>query len=111
MDKPPILNSEKIKEMRAKRNLSQEALAKLLGVSTSTVIRWEQGAAIPTGTAATILLAMLAGPFVVPVGFAAIAAAPWALSAYGIYRVLKDVFEHDEPEQQESKRPPPHTNE
>jgi transcriptional regulator with XRE-family HTH domain len=106
MSEPPILTVDKIKEIRAKRSLSQERLAKLLGVSTSTVIRWEQGTAKPTGTAATILLAMLAGPLMMPLGIAAVAdLGPWALSAYGIYRVLKDVFEGDPTSDDGPKKP------
>ncbi len=93
MDASLSLTPEKIKEIRAKKNLSQEAFAKLLGVSASTVIRWEQGTAQPTGTAATVLMAMLSGPFLMPITIGAIAALPWAFSAYGIYQSLKDVFE------------------
>jgi transcriptional regulator with XRE-family HTH domain len=82
--------------LREARQLSQEKLASLLGVSTSTVIRWEQGIALPTGTAAAVLLAMIVGP----VGLATmITLGPLALTAYGIYRALKEVFEAKQPEE------------
>lgn len=107
MENQPELTPTKIKELRRGRKMSQEALAQLLGVSTSTVIRWEQGTANPTGTAATILLAMLTGPLVAPIAIGAmVGLGPWALSAYGIYRALKDVFEAEPPQQDEAKKTP-----
>jgi DNA-binding transcriptional regulator YiaG len=42
------LTPKSIKDLREKKNLSQEKMANLLGVSTSAVIRWEQGTATPT---------------------------------------------------------------
>ena len=39
---------EKIKEIRLKKGLSQEAFAKELGVSFATVNRWESGKTKPT---------------------------------------------------------------
>ena len=40
--------SEKIKQIRQQRFLSQEAFAKVLGVSFATVNRWESGKSKPT---------------------------------------------------------------
>ena len=40
--------SEKIKQIRQRRFLSQEAFAKELGVSFATVNRWESGKSKPT---------------------------------------------------------------
>ena len=40
--------SEKIKQLRQQRFLSQEAFAKELGVSFATVNRWESGKTKPT---------------------------------------------------------------
>lgn len=40
--------SEKIKQIRQQRFLSQEAFAKELGVSFATVNRWESGKSKPT---------------------------------------------------------------
>lgn len=40
--------SEKIKQIRQQRILSQEAFAKELGVSFATVNRWESGKTRPT---------------------------------------------------------------
>jgi transcriptional regulator with XRE-family HTH domain len=39
--------SNKIKELRLKRGLSQEDLAKKVGVSRVAVVFWEQGKAMP----------------------------------------------------------------
>ena len=49
-----------IKEVRQKKGLSQQAFASLLGVSTSTVARWETGDFEPTGTAALVVGALVA---------------------------------------------------
>ena len=35
--------SENLRELRKERNLSQEGLAELLGVSRQAVSKWEQG--------------------------------------------------------------------
>jgi transcriptional regulator with XRE-family HTH domain len=87
------LTADSIKELRKLKNWSQEQLAKILGVSTSTVIRWEHGDAKPTGTAAAVLVALLAG-LTGPMALGAfMTLGPLAVSAYGIYRLLKDVFE------------------
>lgn len=37
------MNSEEIKELRLSLHLSQEAFAKVVGVTLNTVCRWENG--------------------------------------------------------------------
>ncbi len=86
------LTPDKIKEFRLRKNLSQEKLAGMLGVSVSTVIRWEQGSAAPTGTAAAVLAAITAG-LVGPAAVLGMGAL--GLSAFGIYGALKEVFDVD----------------
>jgi DNA-binding transcriptional regulator YiaG len=44
---------------RGKHNLSREAVARALGVSASTVYRWEKGRCVPTGLARQHLEAYL----------------------------------------------------
>ena len=39
---------EKVKQVREKLNLSQEELAKKLGISFATINRWEKGHTHPT---------------------------------------------------------------
>lgn len=46
---------QEIKELRAKLGLTQEALARKLGVSLFTVCRWEQGRSKPSPMAQTLL--------------------------------------------------------
>lgn len=83
------LSPEKIREFRIRKGLSQEKLAAMLGVSTSTVIRWEQGSSAPTGTASVVLAAIAAGV----VGPAAvIGLGPLGIAALGIYGALRDVI-------------------
>jgi transcriptional regulator with XRE-family HTH domain len=43
-DNPPV----RLRELREKTGLSQSDVAKLVGVTVSTVSRWEQGANPPT---------------------------------------------------------------
>lgn len=83
------LSPERIREFRMRKNLSQEKLAAMLGVSTSTIIRWEQGSSTPTGTAAAVLAAITAG-LVGPT--ALLGLGPQGLAAFGIYGALKDMF-------------------
>ena len=54
-----IDNDIKIEEIRNKYNLTQENLAKTLGVSTRTIQNWEAGGKIPN-TKHEILLNLLA---------------------------------------------------
>jgi len=44
-----VITGEEIKELRKKLGLTQEELARLLGVGFSTVNRWENNKATPTG--------------------------------------------------------------
>ena len=44
-----MITGEEIKELRKKLGLTQEELARLLGVGFSTVNRWENNKATPTG--------------------------------------------------------------
>ncbi len=41
--------TERIKRLRAKLGISQEELARRLGVSYRTILRWEQGETEPRG--------------------------------------------------------------
>jgi len=50
------MTPEEIHSLRKSLNLSQEKLAQLLGVSWTTVNRWEAGHSGPTGMAMRILL-------------------------------------------------------
>src|SRR2546425_5491601 len=50
------LTGERVRRLRQKLNLTQERLAQLLGVSWTTVNRWEAGASSPTGMAARLLI-------------------------------------------------------
>jgi putative transcriptional regulator len=45
----------RIRALRERLGMSQEALARKVGATTSTVSRWEQGARRPSGTARTLL--------------------------------------------------------
>lgn len=40
-------SAKRIKELRVSKSLTQEAFAQLLGVSLSTVQKWEGGRALP----------------------------------------------------------------
>jgi transcriptional regulator with XRE-family HTH domain len=94
-----------IKGVRQAKGLSQQAFASLLGVSTSTVARWETGDVEPTGTAALVLGALVAkqavnspGPTLgstIQLGLAA----GGIIGAVGLYGLLKGVFEDEQPAQ------------
>jgi len=86
------ISPEQIREFRVKKNLSQEQLASMLGVSVSTIIRWEQGSSSPTGTASAVLAAITSGA----VGHSILGLGPLGVSAFGIYRALKEAFEDGE---------------
>lgn len=49
------MTSAEIRSERERQGLSQEALARLLGVTTSAVVKWESGARTPSGAALTLL--------------------------------------------------------
>jgi len=95
-----------IKEVRQAKRLSQQAFASLLGVSTSTVARWETGDVEPQGTAAVVLGALVAKQAVngagavlgntAQLGLAAGGVAGGIIGAVGLYGLLKGVFEADQ---------------
>src|SRR5205814_7514607 len=49
------MTGERVRRLRQKLGLTQERLAQLLGVSWTTVNRWEAGASAPIGMAAKLL--------------------------------------------------------
>ena len=51
-----VIFPEAIKEIRASKKFSQEDFARVLGVSFSTVNRWERGHTKPTKLAKRVLL-------------------------------------------------------
>jgi transcriptional regulator with XRE-family HTH domain len=51
------MTPETLRETRTRLGLSQDQLAKALGVSTNTVARWERGA-LTIGTPAMLALAL-----------------------------------------------------
>jgi DNA-binding XRE family transcriptional regulator len=95
-----------IKEVRQKKGLSQQAFASLLGVSTSTVARWETGDFEPTGTAALVVGALVAKQSVnapgvlfgstTQLGLAAGGVAGGIIGAVGLYGLLKGIFEDEQ---------------
>lgn len=54
-DIPSPFSNEAIKELRARLRLTKRAFAEALGVSPSTVDKWESGAVTPQGSALTLL--------------------------------------------------------
>lgn len=54
-DIPNPFDNQAIKELRARLRLTKRAFAEALGVSPSTVDKWESGAVIPQGSALTLL--------------------------------------------------------
>ena len=54
-DIPSPFGNEAIKELRARLRLTKRAFAEALGVSPSTVDKWESGAVTPQGSALTLL--------------------------------------------------------
>ena len=47
--------SNRIKELREDKNLSQQQLANKTGLSSSSIARWELGQSEPTATAISVL--------------------------------------------------------
>lgn len=43
-----LIFCERLKELRTEQNLSTIGLGKILGVSHSTIVRWESGAIVPS---------------------------------------------------------------
>lgn len=54
-DVPSPFTHESVKELRARLRLTKRAFAEALGVSPSTVDKWESGAVVPQGSAQTLL--------------------------------------------------------
>ena len=54
-DIPDPFGNQAVKELRARLRLTKRAFAEALGVSPSTVDKWESGAVIPQGSALTLL--------------------------------------------------------
>jgi len=52
---PDAFDKEDVKTLQARLKLSRQAFADLLGVSLSTVEKWENGSVIPKGPALTVL--------------------------------------------------------
>ena len=52
---PLPLEAQDFKRIRAKLQVSQEVLARYLGITKSTVAKWESGAATPNPTAQRLL--------------------------------------------------------
>jgi DNA-binding transcriptional regulator YiaG len=87
---PLELNPKAIKTLRQALRLSQQELASVLGVGVATVSRWERGTA-PSGTAALILRTLISEPSRTK------EASVVSRSGYAIYRLLKDIFERENP--------------
>lgn len=51
----PFLNSDEIRAVRLKANVSQAVFSKCLNVSLSTIKQWERGEKKPRGTALLLL--------------------------------------------------------
>jgi transcriptional regulator with XRE-family HTH domain len=47
--KRPMFFGKRLRRERQKRHLSQEALAEIVGISSKSISRWEQGQALPRG--------------------------------------------------------------
>jgi transcriptional regulator with XRE-family HTH domain len=56
------IGSSRLRQFRQDRELSQEALARLIGVSVRTVVRWEQGHSEPSALAAQRIEELLGDP-------------------------------------------------
>lgn len=102
-----LISVEKIRNLRRLKNWSQEDMASLLGVSVTTISRWESknNSSYPTGTAAIVLGTLIAilekelSTRESEIGQRAI----WELIAtdkgltviakgYALYKVLDDIF-------------------
>ena len=90
MTTQPEIDPKHIAELRKRTGMSQKDLAARLGVDPTTVTRWEQGDAKPTGTAAVILKAAITATVMGVAGASLLLA---CLPAFGVYQMLKGVFE------------------
>jgi transcriptional regulator with XRE-family HTH domain len=93
------ISATEIKNFRRANNLSQQELASILNVGITTVSRWENNAAKPSGTAEAILASLINSR---PVGklreFGTGAAVAGGLlgSGYALYTLLKRRFEDED---------------
>lgn len=55
MPKPPLLTSKQIVAIRESERMSQAVFARVLGVSTGTLSKWERGEQNPSGPARRLL--------------------------------------------------------
>jgi transcriptional regulator with XRE-family HTH domain len=53
-----LVNSSEIRALRKRLGLSQSGFAQLVGADLRSVIRWENGAASPSGAPAAVLTAL-----------------------------------------------------
>lgn len=93
------ITPDDIRRFRKQKELSQQALASILGVGVATISRWENGEAKPTGTAAVILSTLIAGSAgafnEMKSSIAVTGGMPGTLgSGYAIYQLLKEIFEN-----------------
>jgi transcriptional regulator with XRE-family HTH domain len=79
--------AEELRELRARKNWSQQDLAKLLGVDVTTIVRWEKPSSVsrPSGTAA-LLVQLLVDVVVREVPLAVLT----RTDGYRLYRVLHE---------------------
>ena len=112
-----FLTGQAIKAFRDIKGLQQQELAATLGIGVATLSRWERNQKKPTGTAASVLAAMIAKTCEsypellkvleesnaelnksftakdVAVGLAA--GAVVGLAGYALYQLMKEIFETD----------------
>lgn len=87
MSPSKVLTPKAIQKYRLEKKLSQQDLAFILGVGTTTVSRWESGHTQITGTAGIILRTLIAA------SYSSLTTELMFGSCYMIYQLLKDVFE------------------
>lgn len=87
-------HSAQISEMRKRLQLSRSEFAKLLGVDTRTIYRWENGESVPSGSAEAALLGINQALRTQPDGLTKALAAIGAMAAMGglgfmIYKLIE----------------------
>jgi transcriptional regulator with XRE-family HTH domain len=87
------VNAGTIVELRKRMGFSQKDLATHLGVDVSTVARWEQDKARPSGTAEAVLKALVGA---IVVGAKGTSLITGCLSAYAVFNLLRAIFEGHE---------------
>ncbi len=85
---------ERIAQVRDRLGLSRAEFAKLLGVDTRTVYRWEAGQSAPTGSAEAVLLGIEQALKAPPDGLTSALSALGAMAAIGglgfmIYKLIE----------------------